>query len=316
MAPLPEPRSPTVEAIYRAYEAKRDDERTYLGMSTLGTECDRALWYGFRWAAPPEQLDGRKVRLFETGHREEARMIDDLRAAGVDVRDRDPETGEQWGVVALGGHLRGHLDGRATGIVEAPVVEHVLEFKTHNEKSFKALVRDGVAAAKPGHYAQMQLYMHFSGLSRAFYLACNKNTDELHGERVHYDAPAALALVARAERIVNTARPPAKLHDDPEAKAAWQCRFCPARGVCHDGERGRLNCRTCLHSTPVEGGWHCARFDRQLSLEEQRQGCPAHLYIPDLVPGEQIDADPAAETVTYRMHDGSLWIDGSGRAAA
>jgi hypothetical protein len=316
MSLLPEPQQHTVTAILAAYVAEnRDEERTYLGMSTFGTECDRALWYGFRWASPPEAFDGRMLRLFQTGHREEARMIEDLRKAGLDVEESDPATGEQWAVAALGGHLRGHMDGQATGVKEAPVTRHILEFKTHSEKSFNELVKKKVAEAKPGHHAQMQLYMHFSGIERAFYLAHNKNTDELYSERIAYDAVFAVGLVARAERIINAARPPAKLHEDPSKKGAFHCLYCPRRGVCHEGEFARSNCRTCLHSTPVDGGWHCARFDHLLDKEQQREGCPAHLFIPDLVPGEQIDADLEAETVTYQLTDGSTWVDG-GRTAA
>lgn len=314
MAQLPEPQSPTLAAIYAAYESRRDEaERTYLGMSTMGTECDRALWYGFRWAAPAEHLDGRKLRLFETGHREEARMIEDLRMAGIMVVERDPATGGQWALSALGGHFRGHMDGRASGFPEAPVVEHVTEFKTHNEKSFKSLLKDGVEKSKPGHYAQMQLYMHFGGVSRAFYLAHCKNDDALYAERIHYDSVLAAQLVARAERIIGAARPPTRLHEDPASKAAFACGWCQARGICHEGEFGRTNCRTCLHSTPVNGGWHCARFARMLTVEDQRAGCPAHLFIPDLVPGEQIDANAGTETVTYRLRTGEVWIDGGAR---
>ena len=50
MPPLPEPLSHTVEAIYLVYEGRVDKERSYLGASTFGTECDRAFWYGFRHA--------------------------------------------------------------------------------------------------------------------------------------------------------------------------------------------------------------------------------------------------------------------------
>ncbi len=315
MPPLPEPQQHTIDAIYSAYQARREDgERTYLGMSAFGTGCDRALWYGFRWAHSPEQLDGRKVRLFATGEREEERLVADLRLAGVEIEDRDPATGEQWEVFGLGGHLRGHMDGRGLGFLEVPATVHLIEFKTHNDKSFKALVKDGVARSKPGHFAQMQLYMHFGGLARAFYLAHNKNTDELHAERIAYDPVAAARLVARASAIIESVRPPAKLHADPTAKAAYACGWCPAKGICHEREWSRVNCRTCLHVTPLtdgsDGSWHCERFDRLLSTEEQRQGCPAHRFIPDLVPGEQVDADVAAETVTYRLADGTAWIDG------
>jgi hypothetical protein len=278
-------------------------------MSTMGNECDRALWYSFRWAHEPERLDGRKLRLFETGHREEARMLDDLELAGITVHRVDPATGQQWALSALGGHLRGHMDGQGEGFEEAQKARHVLEFKTHNEKSFKALVKDGVQKAKPGHYAQMQIYMHFSGLQRAFYMAVNKNTDEIHTERVEYEAQSAIVLVARAERIIQSDWAPSRLHDDPTAKMAWVCNYCPAFQQCHGGQFAPRNCRTCLYSSPVEGGWQCQKHGA-IDDETQRLGCSLHLFIPDLVPGEQIDADTHANTVTYRMKDGAEWIDG------
>lgn len=310
MAPLPTPQQHTIDAIYAAYAERRGgEERTYLGMSTMGNECDRALWYAFRWAHGPETLDGRKLRLFETGHREEARMLDDLEMAGVTVERVDPSSGGQWAVSALGGHFRGHMDGQGEGFAEAPKARHVLEFKTHNEKSFKALVKDGVQKAKPGHFAQMQLYMHYSGIARAFYMAVNKNTDEIHTERIVYDALHALGLENRARVIIDSPQPPAKLHEDPTAKMAWVCNYCPAFQQCHGGKFAERNCRTCLHATPVDGGWHCARF-QTIDEGTQRKGCSLHLYIPGLVPGEQVDADPEMGTVTYRLPDGATWIDG------
>jgi hypothetical protein len=148
----------TVAAIYEAYVDSHDEiERTYLGASIIGDECERKLWYGFRWTTPPEQFDGRMLRLFQTGHREEARMIDDLRRSGVEVWETDPETGRQWGVEEVGGHFRGHLDGVALGVKEAPRTAHLLECKTHNAKSFAKLRAEGVRKSKPLHYAQMQV---------------------------------------------------------------------------------------------------------------------------------------------------------------
>ena len=45
-----------------------------------------------------------------------------------------------------------------------------------------------------------------------------------------------------------------------------------------------------------------------LARREQEAGCAAHLYIPDLVPGEQVDA--GEDWVSYRLPDGSAWRDG------
>lgn len=320
MPEIPAPISHTVDAIYRSYESQPRYERSYLGASTFGTECERAHWYMFRHAVEPEQFDGRKLRLFQTGHREEERLIADLRAAGLEVQEVDPSTGRQWEIVAVGGHMRGHLDGLVWKVPEAPKAEHVLETKTHNEKSFRALVKDGVEKSKPGHYAQVQIYMHFKGIRRTLYVAHNKNTDELYVERIEYDMAAAARLVARAERTIVADTAPAKLHEDPSSRAAYGCAWCPALGVCHGGGMARRNCRTCLSSTPIvdasdRGAWRCEHLDKELTFAEQQTGCPHHLYLPSLVPGEQVDASEADRTVTYQMADGSVWVDGAGRAA-
>jgi hypothetical protein len=42
-----------------------------------------------------------------------------------------------------------------------------------------------------------------------------------------------------------------------------------------------------------------------LSPAEQRAACGRHLFIPDLVPGEVIDA--GEDIVTYRMNDDASW---------
>ena len=70
--------------------------------------------------------------------------------------------------------------------------------------------------------------------------------------------------------------------------------------------------------SPEDGPrWVCERHHRALTYRDMQQGCGDHLYIPELVPGEQEDADPASGTVTYRMPDGSAWVNGEskGRAA-
>lgn len=311
MVALPQAISPTVAAVDAAVEerAERDFDKVVRG-SSIGHACERHLWYRFRWAHDPQSFNGRMLRLFDTGHVEEARMVAWLRLAGVTVEDVDPETGEQWEVVAVDGHFKGHTDGKVMGIVEAPTVQHLLECKTHNTKSFEQLKRHGVAVSKPEHVAQMQGYMHLTGLTRAFYLAKHKDTDELYAERLHYDAAQASALMAKAERIKAAQAAPARVSDDP---AYYLCRAfnCPSYGVCHGVDFALRNCRTCLHSSPISGGkWHCARHEMELSEKDQKASCPSHLYLPSLVPGQQIDADERAETVTYRMHDGSEWIDG------
>jgi hypothetical protein len=94
---------------------------------------------------------------------------------------------------ACGGHFAMSLDGVGEGFKESKK-PHTLEFKTMNEKSFKATKSMGVKQSKPIYWAQCQLGMHLAGLERCFFFAVNKNTDEIYGERIRLDkAEAKLA---------------------------------------------------------------------------------------------------------------------------
>lgn len=317
----PYTQDPTVTAIYDGIKAKHDESpRRYLGASIIGKPCARQLWYDFRWVHF-EDFDGRSLRLFETGHLEEPRMVQNLRDAGVEVYDVDESTGEQFGVIFHGGHFRGHADGVALGIKDAPKTWHLLEFKTHNEKSFSQLVKNGVATAKPMHFAQMQVYMAGMGLIRAYYLAKNKNTDELYGERLHFDKTVASDYIDRAERIIFANEPPLKISEKPNW---YECKFCPYSDYCHGGATAlpdpmpNANCRTCIHSTPQpNGGWLCELFNTPIAYEHQLQGCSEHRYIPQLLPNLTYDhaedgvlAD--SPTVFYRSGDDGYVNNGKG----
>ncbi|GHC61383.1 oxidoreductase [Limoniibacter endophyticus] len=312
MAPLPKPQASTVSAIYAAYEERNEqrDGKT-IPASQIAEECGRKLWFDFRWTTPHEFINGRTLRIFETGVVEEERWIDNLRMIGCEVVSHQGD-GRQIRIELCGGHVGGYLDSEILGLPEAPKTWHVGEIKSHNIKSFTALKKDGVQKSKPLHYGQMQMYMHARGRDRAIYLAVCKDNDELYAERIHYDVEYCLRMIARAERIIAAHEPPAKLHEDPEAKMAFACGWCKHKSICHYGAWPRSNCRTCLYSSPEDGGsWSCSRFSKPLSLDEQKAGCAAHLYLPSLVPGEQIDSDEVAETVTYRLTNGDIWVDGA-----
>ena len=157
----------------------------------------------------------------------------------------------------------------------------------------------------------MQIYMHLTGIARALYVAVCKDTDDLHIERVHADGAAADRLLDKARRVITAKYPPARISEDP---TWWECRFCDHHATCHEGAPAETNCRTCLHATPVEGGWHCARFDQALDRAAQHRACPRHLFIPDLVAGEVIDAGD--DHVVYRRADGTSWINDARDGAA
>lgn len=307
MAPLPKPTPSTLRAIQIALETGHDDwESVGVPAGDIGVECDRAIWLAFRRASNPEDINWQKRRIFERGNIEEDRLLDLLRLIGCEV------WGQQDKVRAVGGHLRGKIDGRALGVIEAPKTEHVVECKSAKDEVFQKVKKLGVKLGKPEHYATFQFYMHGLGVNRVLYMMTGKNDEDLHIERVHYDAEFAIRAVARIERIVASPEPPSRLcakRDD------FRGMFCRQAEVCWGERMPRSHCRTCIHSTPIIDGnasWGCGRHSKPLSLNEQDHGCPAMLFIPALLVGlEQVDVDEENETITYRRPDGTFWVDGA-----
>lgn len=279
----------TIEAIYQHYKDKRKNEhRPHLGGSQIGNECDRALWYQFRHAWSPN-FDGRLLRLFETGDREEDRIVANLRAVGVTVWEKDPDTGKQVRFEACGGHFALSLDGVGEGFPESKK-PHTLEFKTMNDKNFKALKNMGLEKSKPIYWAQCQVGMLLSGLDRCYFFAVNKNTDDMYGERIKLNKREAEALIDRAERIIFAQQPPSRL---TEEASDWRCKFCPYWAVCHGCKIPEVNCRTCCHVTPEQDGtWTCARG-------KTPEPCEEHLYIPMMMPKDIEMTDAADDWVEY-----------------
>ncbi|RUM45131.1 MAG: oxidoreductase, partial [Desulfocapsa sp.] len=155
-------------------------------------------------------------------------------------------------------------------------------------------------------------YMHLRHRQRALYLAVNKNTDELHGERIYHDPDFCEMLLKRVGMAIFSPMPPAKMHEDPKLRAAYKCKFCNFLDICHGGTFARINCRTCVHSTPLKtGGWQCEKFNKNLTVESQKKGCTAHLFIPQLVPGKQVDVNGDEGWVEYYMPNGTVWRDGT-----
>lgn len=305
---IPEPFNHTSLAMDDAIVATaKNGDSAGINMSAAASTCDREIWMQLHWATQPEKPSGERERRFRTGNQYERWLLDDLRQAGADVLEYDEGTGRQIAVELANGHLRGRVDGLATGIKEAPHTQHVVECKSMKAATYRSVIKHGVEKAKPEHWLQMQLYMMALGINRALYIAANKDTDEIYTERVELDMVAAAACEARMVRIVEASRPPAKVSDDPDAFA---CKFCKAHAICHEGAWPRNNCRTCMFSSPGAGAtWQCERMGKTLTYQEMQEGCPAHRFIDSLVPGEQIDVR-GEDQIVYRLRDGSEWVDG------
>lgn len=251
------------------------EHRSHLGASLIGLPCDRRIWMAFRWLKF-EMFDGRMLRLFQTGHREEERFIEALRGIGCTVWEVDPETNKQFRIYGVKGHYGGSTD--SVGILPFfPDLPLLMEFKTHNDKSFVHLVNKGVVLAKPQHYAQMCAYGKHYKFKYALYCAKNKNDDDIHYEVVELNWDTGNDLEAKAEEIIRSPTPPRKLSDNP---SYYDCRYCPFNGICHHNKPVEKNCRSCRMCEPVDNAeWYCHRWKAIVPAEHLNQGCDSHTPI-------------------------------------
>lgn len=274
------------EALARQIEADIDEltavkyndgHRNHLGASLIGDACNRRLWYSWRWVQFP-RFSGRMQRLFNRGHKEEARFIEWMRDIGFSVWE-GTDDGKQFRVSMVEGHFGGSLDG----IMQAPAVNPkyamlanvgpvLSEYKTYNEKTFKELKKDGVKKAKPRHYAQMCTYGRKYGMRYAIYMAINKNDDEIRVEVLELDWNVGTELERRAEAIITTQSPPRRISEYP---THMECKFCDFMEICHRGAPYEVNCRSCQFASPAANGqWHCGGYNQIIPGEVIRVGCP------------------------------------------
>lgn len=284
MAALPEIIDPTLEAVDRALEERQDrSQRPYLGASSIGDPCSRKLWYGFRWAMPP-QFKAKTLKAFEDGHRGEDMQAARLRlVSGVELSTHNIE-GEQWGISDHEGHFRGHCDGFIRGILQAPKTPHIWEHKVCNEKKFASLAKlkkekgekEALLHWDEIYYAQAQVYMKKFDLSRHYLTCSTPGGRETVSVRTNFNREAAEGYLQKAKDIIVSDAPPVRLSED---STFYKCKWCDYHSICHDITPMAMNCRTCVHSFPDRGGvWGCTRHG-ELSADKQRKGCDDYVGI-------------------------------------
>ena len=317
MVALHDIEDPTLAAADEALEAGQDRKRRgYMGMSGVGHECSRKVWYDFRWISEIE-FDAATLKRFADGHLSEDIQAERLRAVeGIELLTHDAD-GKQFAIVDDTGHLRGHTDGKILGLLQAPKTWHVWEHKCSSKMNelikFKTDLGEKNALKKWSiiYYTQAQLYMHYTGFSRHYLTCAEPGTRKSISVRTNYDCEFALRAISRAQSIVKADAPPARIAN---SSTFYLCRFCDHQKVCWGSALPPRHCRTCVMASPEDAGqWSCGLgIQEPLGIDTQREGCPCHLYLPPLVGGVQVDAcgnGAAFEWIEYRRPDGTIWRD-------
>ena len=212
------------ESILKNHTETRE---SYLGFSQIGEECERKLFYGLN--IPTAISDARILRIFKLGHIMETEIIKLLKDSGLTIYDLD-EDGKQFEAGYFNNKYRGHPDGIVTGLPESKV-PHLLEIKTYNEKRFNTLKKEGVKSSDPKYYAQLIVNMGAFDLTRALFVAYNKNTSEMYYERVDYDPFENALLMAKAGRVLDF-KTDEQIDRPYPSKDFFKCKFCDYREHC------------------------------------------------------------------------------------
>ena len=312
MAALPKIEKTTLDDVDEKLieEKKKEAFRHYLGMSIIGDECWRKLFYTYR-SAQTREFNASGVRAIEDGYTQEAVMAKRLRMLPyIELYTEDPENpGQQIGFSLLLDHFRGHADGVIRGLLESPKTFHIWEHKSVNETKFNKLValkkekgeKQALQEWDPIYWNQAIIYMHCAQLTRHYLTVTTPGGRDYVSCRTEYNRSVAESIIAKAQSLIfDNWNIPARLSDKREF---YLCKWCEHQGICHDGDFPLVHCKTCRYLEPVKDGkWNCLKHEKEIIEDMLFQGCDYHIYNPALI---------AAKLVEHQ-EDGCIYVTDKG----
>jgi hypothetical protein len=303
----------TLEDVRKALEeeSKKQGKRNYLGMSQIGEDCWRKLFYSFR-GCKNREIESSGLMAIQDGFVQEDIMAFRLQKLPylelhtntinkkIDSFGRtlfgDKET-DQIGFSLLLDHFKGHADGMIKGIKAAPKTWHVWENKAVNETKFNKLEKlkselgekEALREWDIIYYAQAQIYMHCSNTERHYLTVQTPGGRNFISCRTDLDKNYANDLIDKAKSIIfDNWTTPAKIADKREY---YKCKWCEFQGICHDGDFPEVNCKTCRYSEPVKDGERKCNYHDEIIKKEDywKDTCKYHVYNPALIPAKLIE---------------------------
>lgn len=266
-------------------EYNSQPQRPYFGMSGANHECNRKKWFDFRWVSEVE-IDAKKARLFDSGHRGEAYLISQFEQADIGFEPFD-DNGKQFEFSDLAHHLVGHCDA-ITYRLPPLGTPAIWEAKITDEKLFKKLAKlidkdksTALLEWNALYYGQAMLYCKYSGIERHWLVVGTPGVRELLQVETEYDEQYANDIVSRSAAIITTVDG-FQLDRISESASWWQCKqTCDHAEVCHYGAEMQKHCRTCQWASPdiANGGWYCSRHSEYVDTDRQRIGCDKYKVI-------------------------------------
>lgn len=305
--------------MFEAMEENKEQRRTYLGMSTFGTHCDRKQWLEFRHVFDPK-VSYQSVSHFSDGHRSEDILIERLIAAGVNLKPKDDD-GNQFSLRDMY-WLRGHTDGKIE-VDEWAVWEAKSTDDKKKAKLKKLIEKDEHSALEnwdSNYYCQAQLYMGYSGLKKHILMACSHGAREkLNSTGDHrtvivetlFNQEKFDELKQKAyDVIVSDAVPePAWSLQYDKPLCVWKTGQCEAYDYCKGRHIGKPNCRNCGYCEFTVEGAVCNKTGEIINEDEMVEYKECHRYHPNLIHWmDLIEMDDNGD-VHYRDDSGNDWVN-------
>ena len=152
-----------LKLINKAVSAANPKEyRQYIGASSIGKPCKRAIWYGYHGAEQKDVSSALQIT-FDIGKTLEKLLLEYIGLT--DLKLEIPLEENKW-LFCQDSELKefqGHMDGLLYLDELSPTV---LEIKTAKSSSFQKFVKDGLLKWNYIYYAQLQAYMGMANLNK------------------------------------------------------------------------------------------------------------------------------------------------------
>jgi len=186
------------QAIDIEYASKNvSSKRKHIGMSQIGADCERQLWYSFNQCLTVEH-DGRLLRLFQFGHDMEQGFADLLKSVGfrvylhgegAELTAQDPDN------VFFSGTADAVAVSPDTDIFDGvkPNTPYVVDFKTASKRNFNQFIKNGLLEWNQKYFMQLQCYMGFSEqfgkkpITNAMIFVFNKDNHEIATQCIEFN---------------------------------------------------------------------------------------------------------------------------------
>jgi hypothetical protein len=217
-----------ISIINRSIEKIQNQEmRRYIGASSIGNPCVRAIWYGYKGVIG-EAIDPKLQITFDIGKKVEELILSYLEVSEVKIIRANEESKFLYCEDSNIPEFQGHMDA----ILELGDRKVILEIKTAKSSSFSTFKKDGLKKWSNSYYAQLQSYMGMSSIYESIIIAINKDSSEMHSEWVYFNEDDYINLRGKVSYIKSFEEPPARINNNSCFHICQKCKF---KMICHYG---------------------------------------------------------------------------------